>query len=72
MTLLSDNILPFETTKCNARINTGRQCINNKYGELNYCKIHKKKLPFGDFNIIISPLLKTQESSLLKNEKLFI
>lgn len=45
--------LPLNEKKCFARISTGRQCINNRWNEdgvlLDYCNLHKKSIPHGDF-----------------------
>ena len=43
-------LLPFCEEQCWARINTGRQCINKKFQGLNYCKLHKKSQPYGNYN----------------------
>lgn len=47
--------LPFVESKCHARINSGRQCINIKYQNLNFCKIHKRSTPFGIYDAATLP-----------------
>ena len=56
--------------KCHARISSGRQCINNRWNEsgvfLDYCNLHKRKMPHGDFRV---PYVKkiVEEPKLLKS-----
>lgn len=48
--------IPLNEKKCFARISTGRQCINNRWNEngelLEYCNLHRKSTPHGDFRDI--------------------
>jgi len=43
-------VLSQQTSKsrCMARINSGRQCINQVYYKNDYCSLHSKKIPYGD------------------------
>lgn len=62
--------LPLNEKKCFARISTGRQCINNRWNDdgtlLEYCNLHRKSIPHGDFRHPIDP----EKSKAKKKEEI--